>query len=68
MYASLELLFNTTSNSSSSSNNDGKLIGAIIVGAIAMMAFGIKKITKVTKNIERTQSSDIFNFVKKRQG
>ena len=68
MYASLEFLLNSSSRSSSSSNGNGKIIGVIIAGAIAMMVFGIKKIVKVTKNIERTQSTDIFNFVKKRQG
>ena len=62
----LASLFSSSSRSSSS-DSDGKFIGALIVGAVAMFSSGIVKIRKVIKSINLTQAQSIFNFVKKRQ-
>ncbi len=58
----------TSSSGSRSSNGNGKLLGVIIAGAVAMFSLGIAKIRKVIKSIDLTQANSIFNFVKKRQG
>lgn len=63
----LEAMF-TTSSGSRSSNGNGKLLGLIIAGAVAMFSLGIAKIRKVIRSIDLTQANSIFNFMKKRQG
>ena len=65
----LTALFTSSSGSRSSSSNDGsgKLLAAIVCGVIALFTLGIRKIVKVIKSINLTQSKTIFNFVKKRQ-
>ena len=55
-------------SSSSSNNGGGKILAAIIVGIIALFTTGVHKIQRVIRQIELTQSSKTFNFVKKRQG
>ena len=62
----LEMVFSSSSRSSSS-NSNGKILVAIVAGAIAMFSAGIAKIRKVIKSIGLTQANTIFNFVKKRQ-
>ena len=65
----LEAMFTSSSGSHShSSNGNGKLLGAIIMGVVALFSLGIAKIRKVIKSIDLTQANSIFNFVKKRQG
>ena len=58
-----------TSRSSSSSNDDGggKVFVAIVAGIITLFTTGARKMKKVIRQIELTQSSKTFNFVKKRQ-
>lgn len=58
-----------SSRRSSSSSNDGrgKIIVAIAAGIIALFTTGARKMKKVLKQIELTQSGKTFNFVKKRQ-
>lgn len=63
----LEAMFTGSSRSSSSSDSRGKILAAIVCGAIAMFSIGIAKIRKVIKSINLTQDNAIFNFVKKRQ-
>ena len=64
----LEALFTSSGRSSSSSSDSrGKILIAIVAGAIAMFTWGITKIRKVIKSINLTQANAIFNFVKKRQ-
>ena len=57
----------STRSSGHSSNNNGKIIGFIIAGVIALFSVGIARIRKVIKSINLTQEQAIFNFVKKRQ-
>ena len=52
----------------SSNDSSGKIIAYIIAGIVALFSTGIHKVTKVVKNINRTQDKAIFNFTKKRQG
>ena len=73
-YFAFEALFNIiltagASRRSGSSRNDGssKLIVGIAVGIFTLFATGYKKMKKVLKQIELTQSAKTFNFVKKRQ-
>ena len=58
-----------TSRSSSSSSDDGggKVFIAIVAGIITLFTTGARKMKKVIRQIELTQSSKTFNFVKKRQ-
>ena len=64
----LAALFSSSGSRSSSSNDSsGKIFGAIVCGVIALFSLGIRKIVKVIKSINLTQSKAIFNFVKKRQ-
>ncbi|MBR2821895.1 MAG: TFIIB-type zinc ribbon-containing protein [Clostridiales bacterium] len=62
----LNALF-ASSSGRSSSNSNGKLVAAVVMGAISLFTIGIRKIVKVIKSIELTQAYSIFNFVKKRQ-
>ena len=59
---------NTRHSTSSSNNNPGSvIIGAfMIAAAIFVVGFAVYK--KVTKQLMLSQSSSIFNFMKKRQG
>ncbi|MBO7424298.1 MAG: TFIIB-type zinc ribbon-containing protein [Clostridiales bacterium] len=57
----------STRSSRSSSNNNGKILGFIVAGVIALFSVGITRIRKVIKSINLTQEQAIFNFVKKRQ-
>ncbi len=52
----------------SSNDSTGKLIGYIIAGIVALFSTGVHKVSKVVKNINRTQDKSMFNFTKKRQG
>ncbi len=64
------VMFNmAVSRRSSSSRSDGssKLIVAIAAGIITLFTTGYKKMKKVLKQIELTQSAKTFNFVRKRQ-
>ena len=54
--------------SSSSRKSEGKIIGLLIAGIIALFSTGIRKVVKVIKNIKLTQDKAMFNFMKKRQG
>ena len=54
--------------SSSGSRSEGKIIGVLVAGIIALFTTGITKVVKVIKNIKLTQDKDMFNFTKKRQG
>ena len=56
-----------SSSSSSSSGGRGKGIVMIAVGIFTLFATGAKKMKKVIRQIELTQSGKTFNFVKKRQ-
>ena len=59
---------NNRHRSSSKNNNPAALvIGAIIVG-LAVFLIGYTIYKKVTKQLSLSQSSSIFNFMKKRQG
>ena len=53
---------------SNKDNRTGELLVLLVIGITILLINGINKIKKVCRNIERTQSSDIYNFVKKRQG
>ncbi|MBQ4271811.1 MAG: hypothetical protein II718_08285 [Clostridiales bacterium] len=53
---------------SSRSKNNGRLLGAIVMGIIVLFATGISKVRRVIKNIVLTQDKAIFDFTKKRQG
>lgn len=55
------------SGSRSRSDGRGKIIAVIAVGIFTLFATGAKKMKKVIRQIELTQSSKTFNFVKKRQ-
>ena len=60
--------FFTGRSSRSSNDGNGKIIGILIAGIIALFSTGIGKVVKVIKNINLTQDKAIFNFMKKRQG
>lgn len=55
------------SSSSSSDDGGGKVFVAIAAGIITLFTTGARKMKKVIRQIELTQSSKTFNFVKKRQ-
>lgn len=63
------LLTTGTTRRTGSSRNDGrgKIIVAIVLGIITLFTTGARKMKRVIKQIELTQSSKTFNFVKKRQ-
>lgn len=53
------------------SNEEGMLfylLLAVCVAVIAMLSFGIATVRRVSRSLDLTQSSSMFNFVKKRQG
>ena len=54
-------------SSSSSSSGGGKIIIGIVAGIITLFTTGVRKMRRVLKQIELTQSGKTFNFVKKRQ-
>ena len=55
------------SSSRSSSDGRARIITAIAAGIVTLFTIGVRKIKRVLKQIELTQSSKTFNFVKKRQ-
>jgi hypothetical protein len=55
------------SSRSSRSEGGGKIFFAIAAGIITLFTTGARKMKRVIKQIELTQSSKTFNFVKKRQ-
>ena len=54
--------------SSSSNNNPVSIIIAALMIALAIFIVGYAMYKKVTKQLKLSQSSSIFNFMKKRQG
>jgi len=65
-YGLFSILFSSGHHRSGSSNG-GKSIGAIISLIVVLFVSGTAKMRKVLKQISLTQSTSIFNFVKKRQ-
>ena len=67
MFTAFLSMGSSRSSSSSSSDGRGKIIVAIAAGIIALFTTGARKMKKILKQIELTQSGKTFNFVKKRQ-
>ena len=58
----------TRRTSSGKRNNPAALILYAVIGGIVILAIGLAHYSKVKKQLQLTQSSSIFNFMKKRQG
>ena len=54
-------------SSSSSNNSSGKIVVGLIATGVVMAIAGVKKIKNVIAKLKLTQSSQTFNFTKKRQ-
>ena len=67
MFTTFFAMGSRRSSSSSSRDGRGKIIVMIAAGIITLFTTGARKMKRVIRQIELTQSSKTFNFVKKRQ-
>ena len=61
------VFFNAAANSKSSGEGASKILFFIGAGIATLFMTGVRKMRRVLKQIELTQSTKTFNFVKKRQ-